>query len=188
MRYGKPKLATAVATVAFALGTQQIAAQSAPVGTVIGDISSEKGVVTAVDLSARTVTVKGYDGTLKQITAPLSIKNLDQVKPGDTLTVSYVESIGLFVQKPGGAPAATTTRAVTVRPTGLPDITGVVVKEATGVVTAMNWSRRELTVVGPAGNAYTFEVDPSVKEYSNMKVGDTILIRYTQALAVSIKK
>ena len=45
-----------------------------------------------------------------------------------------------------------------------------------------------MTVIGPQGNEYTFEVDPSVKEFTNIKVGDQILVRYTQALAVSIKK
>jgi hypothetical protein len=188
VRYGKVKLSNAVATMALALGTHQLAAQAAPIGTVLGDVTQEKGVVTAVDLSARTVVVKASDGTSRQLTAPPSIPNLDQVKVGDTLTVSYVESIGLFLRKPTDPPMAATSRGVTVKPTGLPDVTGVVVKEATGTVTAVNWSRRSMTVVGPQGNSYTFEIDPSVKEFTNVKVGDQILVRFTQALAVSIKK
>ncbi len=188
MRYGRLKLPSAVASVAFVLGTQQLAAQAAPVGVVLGDVTQEKAVVTALNVSARTLTVKDPEGVFKQLTAPLSVKNLDQVKIGDTLVVSYVESIGLFLRKPGDPPMAATTRGVTVRPTGLPDITGVVTTEATGVVTALNWSRRSMTVIGPQGNEYTFEIDPSVKEFANIKVGDQILVRSTQALAVSIKK
>lgn len=188
MRYGTLTLSNAVAAVALILGTQQLAAQAAPIGTVLGDVTQEKGVVTAVNLSARTVVVKGPDGTLRQLTAPPSIPNLDRVKVGDTLVVSYVESIGIFLRKPTDPPMAAISRGVTVKPTGLPDVTGVVVKEAVGVVTAVNWSRRSLTVIGPEGNTYTFEIDPSVKEFANVQVGDHILVRFAQALAVSIKK
>jgi hypothetical protein len=188
VRYGTLKLSTAVATVAFALGTQQLAAQAAPIGTVLGDVSQEKGVVTAVDAPARSLVVRASDGEMRQLTVPLAIPNLDQVKVGDTVVVSYVESIGLYLHAPGSAPVAATSRGVTVKPTGLPAVTGVVVKEAVAVVTAVNWSRRSLTVVGPEGNSFTFQVDPSVKEFNNVKVGDHILVRYTQALAVSIKK
>ena len=43
-------------------------------------------------------------------------------------------------------------------------------------------------MTGPMGNSYTFEVDPSVKEFAKVKVGDTLIVRATEAVAVSVAK
>ena len=116
MRYGNFKLSNAVATVVFALGTQQLAAQTAPIGTVLGDVTQEKGVVTAVNLSARTVTVKGYDGVQKQLTAPLSVQ---EPRPGQgrghpgRLVCRIDRALRTQTGRPAGM--AATTRGVTAQ-------------------------------------------------------------------------
>lgn len=197
MKYGRLSLTTAVAAAALALGVQQLAAQAAPSGgtaqaapsgRVVGNVSQWKGVVTAVDVPNRGIVVKGPQGNLHQFEVPPSIPNLDKIKVGDTLTISYVEAIAIYLRESTDQPTATSTNAVTVKPTGRPAVADVTVHEVTVNVLSVNHQTRWMTVQGPSFNLHTIHVDPSVAAFANVKVGDQIVLRYTEALAVSITK
>ncbi len=58
----------------------------------------------------------------------------------------------------------------------------------TATVEALNLETRELTVKGPAGNVYTFPVDPAVKRLAEFKVGDAIIIDYYASLAAELRE
>jgi hypothetical protein len=45
-----------------------------------------------------------------------------------------------------------------------------------------------LTVKGPLGNVIPLKVDKSVKAFDPLKVGDSIHVRYTEAVAISVSK
>jgi len=191
MNYGATKLGltTAITTLALTLAVQPAVAQSAPIaGGVVGQVSQWKGVVTSVNQTTRAMVVKGPRGNLHAFTVPTSVPNLSTVKQGDTLTVNYVEAIALFVRKPTDPPIAGSASSVSVNPTGLPAVSNVQVQEVQANVTAINQATRMMTVKGPQGNSYQLQVDPSVTSFSSIKVGDQIVLRYTQALAVGITK
>jgi hypothetical protein len=194
VKYGKLNLTLVVATIALTIGTQQLvgqatqASQAAPVGAVTGQVSQWKGVVTAVDQQNRAVVVKGPKGNLHQFDVPPSIPNLDKVNVGDTVTVSYVEAIAIYLRESTDPPVASSTNAVTVKPTGLPGVANVTVHEVQVKVLSVNQQTRWMTVQGPKFNLHTIHVDPSVAAFSNVKVGDQIVLRYTEALAVSVTK
>jgi hypothetical protein len=186
-------LTTAAMAAALAVGVQQLSAQaapaqSAPTGGVVGDVAQWKGVVTAVDPTARTMVVKGPQGNLHEFDVPASIPNLGNVKIGDTLTIAYVEAIALYVRESSDPPEASTTHSVTVKPTGRPAVAHVTIRETEANVLSINQTTRWMTVQGPHFNLHTFHVDPSVAAFSRVKVGDQIVLRYTEALAVAITK
>ena len=56
--------------------------------------------------------------------------------------------------------------------------------EITAVVTAIDANNRIVTVKGPAGNEFAVSVDPQVKGLNNVKVGDTVSLKYYQAVAL----
>ena len=176
-------------TVALSLGAQQpAAAPSAPIaGAVVGAVVQWKGVVQSVDVQTRWVVVQGMQGNIHAFRAQKGI-NLTSVKVGDTLAVDYVESIAVFLRKATEPPVAGAATVVTVKPKGLPAVADVAVTEAQANVTAVNQATRSITVVGPGGKSYTFTVDPSVTGFSQVKVGDQIVIRYTEAIAVKVTK
>lgn len=157
-------------------------------GAIVGDVAQWKGVVMAVNQKSRHVIVKGQQGNLHQFVVPASVPNLDSVKKGDTLNLAYVESIAIYVHEANSPPGAATANAVTIAPKGMPAVSEIAVKEIQVNVTAINAAKREMTVVGPMGNSYTFEVDPSVKEFSKVKVGDQLVVRATEAVALSVAK
>src|SRR5690242_8524815 len=58
--------------------------------------------VTAVDPKTRMLTLKDVDGdTSVTFKADDQVRNLDQVKVGDRLTVEYYESVNIQVKPPG---------------------------------------------------------------------------------------
>src|SRR5262249_54130832 len=111
-----------------------------------------------------------------------------KVQKGDTVNLAYVESIALYVHDAKAAPGAATANAVTIAPKGMPAVSEISVKEVIVNVTSIDLAKREMVVTGPMGNSYTFEVDPSVKELAKVKVGDQLVVRATEAVAVSVTK
>jgi hypothetical protein len=60
--------------------------------------------------------------------------------------------------------------------------------EVTARVEAVDQAARTVTLKGPAGNVRTFKVDPSVERLKDVKVGDDVVLRYTEALAIAVVK
>jgi len=157
-------------------------------GGVVGAVSQWKGVVFAVNHTTRHVVVTGPNGKKHGFYVDKRITTFENVNKGDTVTVDYVESIGVFLRKPGEPASTGMSNTQTVAPTGKPVVTDVTVKEATAEVMAIDPATRALTVKGPSGDPQTFIVDPSVKAFASVKVGDQIVVRYTEAVAVTVTK
>lgn len=60
--------------------------------------------------------------------------------------------------------------------------------EVNAVITALDAKNRIVTLKGPAGNEFSVVVDPGVKGLRNAKVGDTVAVKYYQAVALDFKK
>ena len=191
MHYSAMKLRLTIAamTSALAVAAQPVVAQNAPIaGGVVGQVSQWKGVVISLDTTTRVLVVKGPHGTLHAFTVRKQIPNLHTVKKGDSLTVDYVEAIAVYLREATDPPVAGTVSSTTVKPTGMPAVTDVQVTEVQANVTAIDAATRTLTVRGPQGNLRKMQVDSSVHAFSKVKVGDQIVVRYTQSLAVAVTK
>jgi antitoxin component of MazEF toxin-antitoxin module len=165
-------------------------APSQPIGgALVGEVTQWKGVVMAVNQDSRQVVLKGPQGTLHPFTIPADVQNFYMVKKGDTVTVDYVEAIAIYVREKSDPPVTTAEAATrTVAPKGLPSVLNVVTKEVEAKITALDAAKRSMTLKGPMGNSYTMTVDPSVTQYSSLKVGDTVVVRYTEATAVKVTR
>jgi hypothetical protein len=58
----------------------------------------------------------------------------------------------------------------------------------TAKVKAVDVKKRTITLTGPEGKTKTFKVDPSVKRLNEVKKGDDVTLRVTQALAIEVVK
>jgi hypothetical protein len=67
---------------------------------------------------------------------------------------------------------------------------GVVVNttELTATVEAIDYAKRTVTLKGPEGNTVTLKVDESAKDFKNVKKGDQVVARFTEAVAISVQK
>lgn len=153
---------------------------------VVAETTSIKARVDAVDVNKRLVTVTGPRGKTLTLKVGPEVKDLDQVKPGDQLIVRYFESLALFVRKGGEPPTATERTAVQVAPKGKkPAAVAVDTVEFRGTVEAIDYAKLRVTLKGPEGKTRTLKVDPSVKRLNEVKKGDQIVVRYTEAIAFS---
>ena len=156
-------------------------------GVVVADVTRITATVEAVDQANRTVTLKGSLGRTVTLTVPPEAKNFDQVKVGDKVKVKYVDSVAIFVRKSSDPPNASETKAVAVAPRGQkPMAAAINTVEVTANVEKVDYQRRLITLKGPEGNVRTLKVDPRVKRLAEIKPGDDIVLRRTEAVALEV--
>ncbi|MFY3003113.1 hypothetical protein ACOTIX_28440, partial [Achromobacter xylosoxidans] len=78
-----------------------MAAQARVVGAALTTVT---GKVTAVDPASRTITLQGTNGNVVDVQAGPNVRNFKQIKPGDSLTLDYYESVAIDVRRAAPAP------------------------------------------------------------------------------------
>jgi len=144
-------------------------------------------IVQAVDQEKRVVTLKRADGKIEDLKMGPEVRNLPQVKVGDEVTVKYYESIAYRLLKPGEAPVPPQGAAVVERAKPGEKPGGVVAGEVTVTATieAIDKKAQTATLKGPNGRSITVKAqDP--KNLERVKVGDEVVITYTEAVAISV--
>ena len=184
-------VAVAALTFACAAAPQTRAEASTDVkpGVIAADLIEVTATVAAIDPTRRLVALTGPQGNTIILRAGPEVRNLDQVKVGDRVIVDHYESIALFVRKSGDAPAATEAAVVALAAKGqTPGVVSVDTVEVTAKVEAIDYAKRVVTLIGPEGTPRVIKVDPSVKRLPEVNTGDEVVLRYTEALAVAVRK
>lgn len=179
-------LMLSLATGVFAQATQG-AAPSAPTGVVREREAVMTATVVAIDLKQRIVTLKGENGEIRDIKVGEEAVNLPQVKVGDLVTVKFYESIAVEMIKPGTvAGAGETSAIVRAKPGEMPGGMAARQVSVTATIMAIDKQKSTITLKGPEGKPATVKVlDPANLE--KVKVGDELMITYTEALAISVE-
>ena len=107
-----------LSTAAWAQGSAAPAA--APKGEVVVGAVEVTATVTQINPKTREVTLKLADGSETRFVADAAVKNLDQVKRGDRVAVSYTEALAYDVRKSGKPGAETSVAAVAAAPGAKP--------------------------------------------------------------------
>src|SRR5215470_2194043 len=158
-------------------------------GVVYADRRTTTGTVESIDAANRTVTIKRSDGQMVTLKAPPEAKNFDQIKPGDSVRAEYLDAIAVFVRTPSGPPQAGENTTVAVAPKGeKPRAVATKTVEMTAKVEAIDYDKRLVTLLGPQGNRRTVKVDESVKRLNEVKPGDEVVVRHTEAVAIAFTK
>jgi hypothetical protein len=158
-------------------------------GVLYSERTSTTGTVQSIDHGNRTVTLKRSDGPTITLKAPPAAKNFDQIEPGDSVRADYLESIAIFVRRTGAAPEATQAQKVSVAPKGQkPEAVLVDTVEITARVEAIDYSSRIVTLRGPQGARRDVKVDERVERLNEVTVGDEVVIRHTEAVAITFSK
>jgi len=156
---------------------------------VISEMVELKAKVDSVDQAKRLVTLSDAKGDKVTVKAGPAVKNLDQIKAGDEVVIKHYESLALFVRKGGEAASASETTAVAVAAKGQePAAVAVDTFEYKAKVEAVHPELHRITLMGPDGKKRSFKVHEDVKTLKEIKKGDELVLRHTEALAVSIDK
>lgn len=155
-------------------------------------MTTASGQVTAVDPATRTITLRGPEGNTVDIVAGPDIRNFNQIKAGDTLTLDYYESVAVDVRPAGsGAPEVVTETAATRSAKGARP-GGAIGRQTT--ITAEIWhinpSANLVILKGPQGGRRTIQVrDPALRaKLQQLKEGDLVDFTITQAVAAAIHR
>jgi translation initiation factor IF-1 len=171
--------------VATSAGAQ--APDPAKPGVVEAEVVQLQATVTAVDRADRAVSVRDEDGREVEVTLSDQVKNFDQIKAGDTVTVTLYEATAIFVRKAEGEPAAAEAGVVQVaRPGDKPAGISTDVTEITATVEDIDTAKRIVKLKGPEGKIRVLKVGKDVKNLAAVKKGDQLVIRHTEEVAIAV--
>jgi Cu/Ag efflux protein CusF len=180
-------LVLSIAAVGFS--AEQAAKKAEPPSWKTSSLIEETAKVEAIDQKTRMVTLKGPEGNSVTFKASDEVRNLAQVSVGDDVKFSYYESIAVRVLKKGEAfpPSGESAAMSRAKPGEKP--AGVVGSQTSvnATITAIDKKAKTATLKGEDGKSVT--VTPLRPEkLDEVKVGDRLVITYTEAIAVKVEK
>jgi hypothetical protein len=152
---------------------------------------SETATVEAINPDTREITLKGPLGNEVSFVVDQRVKRLNEVKVGDKITADYYMSIAAELREPTADeqqhPITLLEGAGKAPPGTSPAAGGLRRYKVVTTVEGLDRPTQTVTIKGPRGNYLTVRVaDPS--NLTKMKIGDNIVVTYTEALAISVKK
>ena len=166
-------------------------AKDAPLGRLEALHATLTAEVTAINPATREVTLKGPQGNEVTVTASDVVKRLDEVKVGDFVRADYLVSVAAELRPPTAEEAKHPLVIMGVGERAAADSApaGGVARRFKVVTTieVLDRPAQTVTVKGPLGRYFTARVaDPA--RLTQAHIGDTIVIVYTEALAISLEK
>lgn len=176
---------------ALALGASPlVSAQSAPTVAASKVVKADArlaGKITAVDKTTRVITIENSKGESREFQVGNEVKNFDQIKVGDMVSVDYQQAIAIELQKGGNGfrekrvSESGASAPLGEKPSGTVQRTTVVVSD----VTAVDTKKHTVTLKTPEGKLVTAHVqDPAV--LAKVKKGDQVVATIRESIAVAV--
>jgi hypothetical protein len=167
------------------------AEEKEPMGREDAVLLSVTATVKAIDYTTREVTLKGPLGNEVTFTVDKRVKRLNEVKVGDEITADYYVSVAGEVREPTPEeekePIVALGAAGKAPPGTSPAAGGLRQFKVVTTIEGLDRPTRTITVKGPRGNYLTARVaDPS--RLTQVKIGDHVIVTYTEALAISLEE
>ena len=152
----------------------------------VSDVVTETFTIEAINSTTRVVTLKDKDGNLEELFCGPEVQRFDALKVGDKVTFRYHESVVSALRRPGQEARPAESGGITRTPGSKPG--GTISQQMTATVTiqAIDMKAPSVTIKTQKGQQMSFRVE-NAKNLEGYKVGDTVEITYTQALAVSVE-
>jgi hypothetical protein len=147
--------------------------------------------VTAIDYTTREVTLKGPLGNVVTFTVDKAVQRLNEIKVGDDVTAEYYVSLAADVRPPSAEEKANPFKVLeetAKAPAGTSPAAGALrIMRVLVTIEGLDRPTKSITVAGPQGNLLTVQVE-DVSALSKVRLGDQMVVTYTEALAVSLQK
>jgi len=186
---------TALVIASAVLASPLVQAQKAPEAGGVVATAPGKGVamqaaqasakVESVDKATRAVTLKLANGETRTITAGPEVRNFDQIKVGDTLTIKYLQALALELKKDGKAVLGRSDVKSLERSDPGKKPGGMATREITAVTEVVNVDAKKkvVSVKNDKGEIIDLNIrDP--EQLKLIKKGDQIQATYTEAVAI----
>ena len=147
--------------------------------------------VEAINMATREVTVKGPQGNSVTFTVDKRVSRLNEIAVGDDIVADYYVSLAAELRAPTAAekaaPVVVLTETAKAPADTQPAAGALRIIRAVVTVEGLDRPTKSLTIAGPNGNMATVQVE-DVAALSKLRLGDTLIVTYTEALAVSLEK
>lgn len=143
--------------------------------------------VTDINYEYRRVFLMDSEGNSTTLAIDPQARNFEQVKKGDKVIIETAEAFAIQVTPSGEKPGHDSITYVQVaKPGEKPRGVAIQTQQVTATVEAIDYKSRTVTMKGPEGNTRVFKVDPVVKRLNEVKKGDHITVKLTEAVALSV--
>jgi len=147
--------------------------------------------VEAIDQAKREVTLKGTLGNVVTFVVDKRVQRLNEVSVGDEVTADYYVSLAGELRAPTeeekNAPLTVIETGVRAPKDTVPAAGALRVFKVVATIVGLDLPTQSVTLVGPLGNTGTIRAD-QVEKLKQLHLGDTVVVTYTEALAVSLEK
>ena len=146
--------------------------------------ASASAVITSINASKRIIKAQTQDGKTKTFTAGPAVKNFDKLKAGDTVTVTYTESMAVYLGQ-DGASSADMASGLKRKSDGTPGVALFGKAQVTAKVLALDKATRIIKLELPENDVRDFTIRDGVN-LSKVNVGDTVTIAIAKALVIEV--
>jgi len=154
-------------------------------GRVVTSTARREAIVESVNRETREIKVVDANGKIHKFVAGEMVANFDQIEPRDRIVTEYLESVAVFVV-PEGTPEMGDMGLVEVAPLGeKPGMAMADTYMVAAKIDAIDADSRIVTLRGKDGFQSAIRVADDV-ELANVKVGDEVRMRVTEAVAISV--
>jgi hypothetical protein len=157
-------------------------------GGVFVETYKNTATVTAVDAATRHVTLVTPDGRKETFKAGPEVINFDQIHVGDQVKATLTEQVAVYMAKDNPPASDGQATLVALAPKGAKP-GGLVADtvQVTAKVTAIDLKHHKATLEFPDGTKHTVAVRQDV-DLTKRQVGEEVVIRCTEAVAISVEK
>lgn len=147
--------------------------------------------VQAINQTNREVTLKGPLGNSVTFAVDRRVKRLSEVRVGDLVRADYFVSVAAELRQPtpeeARSPLVELEAAGKAPPGTSPTAGGLRRFRIVATIEGLDRPTQTITVKGPRGNYLTARVPDSVN-LTPLRIGETIVVTLTEAVAVSLEK
>jgi hypothetical protein len=155
----------------------------------IEDTVEVSATVEKVDVLNRLLSLKGESGEVVTIEVGPEVENLVQIRPGDRVVARYRQAIGATISKDAAGQPVTVLDADKAKLGQRPSARASATTNVPVTITAVDTKTNQVTFHGSDGLVRVFTVEtPQAKEFiKQLKPGDTVVVTFTEALALSVE-
>ena len=146
-----------------------------------------QATVLSVNKSKRIVTIRSADGDTVDIECGPQIKNFAQIHAGDVIDLAYSEKLTVEVGGAEAPGASGSVTATTAKPGEKPKGNVSSTYQYKATIKSIDKTKGTVDIQGADGREATI-TPKNPANLNKVKVGETVMFTYTEALALSIKK
>ena len=175
------------------LALTNVQAKSHEAGTV--DVRTEitviEAIVLEIDYETREASLELPFGFVVTLTAGPEVKRLEEIKVGDRILATYLASLAGELREPTEEekknPWVVMAGEITADGDAMPGRAGAVSIRAVCTIEGMNRVTGQAMIRDSRGRYHIIE-DVPVERFEGLTLGTTVIMTYTQAVAISLEK